>query len=251
MSSSQNHPPKPLPLPWKIAGSAFALFHLGAVGLLALAAQAGPMNPKYVHPTFGAMKAQGPTFATKITAVTKPYYLTPLCMWRDYHFESNRPLEVGCFFEVQLKNELGDVVKTLKFPDDNASAAVRHRQEMLARGLAADEPPLARGTQKIAAPGQAPKQVEVWEPDKEGTLHTKLMDESEAQEKQLFRPAVSSKVLAQSYLRYLCRRDKAASAVLYRYAQPQAIPSYLIEKNPLPPQLFAVTKSEFGEYRRE
>ncbi len=248
MSSMQRNPPKVLPLPWKIAGSAFAMFHLLAVGLWALSAQSGP----WFLPRFNrAAESMGPQFATVVSSdFTRPYYLTPLRMTHNYHFESNKLQRPGVYFEVHLKDISGGVVKTLRFPDDKASFAIRHRQEVLARGLANDLPPLERGTQEIAAPGAEARKVEIWEDDKQGAFRIKLVDKGEAQERQAFRPNKWSKMLAQSYMRYLCRENKAASAELVRFTQQQAIPSYLIWPT-IPATEFTVTQNHFGEYRRD
>jgi hypothetical protein len=248
MSSSPSKPPKALPLPWKIGGSVFAMFHLLAVGLWALSAQSGP----WFLPRFNrAAESLGPQFATVVSSdFTRPYYLEPLRMTHNYHFESNKVQKPGIYFEVQLKNAEGLVIKTLRFPDEKASFAIRHRQEVLAKGLASDLPPLERGTQAIAPPNAEAKKMEIWEGDKEGVFRIKLVDKSEAQEKQAWRPNPWSKMLAHSYMNYLCREHKAASAALVRFTQQQPIPSYLIWPT-IPATEFNVTQNQFGEYRRE
>src|SRR5260370_25268450 len=130
MISSPTRTPRPLPLWMTAAGSLFALGHLLAIGLYCLAAPSGPwLVPP--PPTVPASMEEGPQFAKSISmGFTYPCYLEPLRMTHNYHFQSNRPAEYAVYFEVQLKNELGDVT-TLKFPDEKANFWVQHRQQIL------------------------------------------------------------------------------------------------------------------------
>jgi len=245
--ASQSNPPRPLPTPVKIAGSVLALWHLLAVGLLALGAPSGPWPTK-----FGLLQADGPRFAQSLNnSLTYPYYLEPLRMSHNYHFDSNRVQAPGAYFEVTLRNEIGVALKTLKFPDDKASFAVRHRQEVLAKALAADMPPVPVSTQRMAPKGKSEEKIEVWEPRPDGVFKMVEVAKSDAQERQLSRPSSFSKVLAQSYMRYLCREHKAASAELIRHTQQQAIPTLLFIPGAAGPDDFVINKNHFGDFRRE
>ena len=104
--------------------------------MLALAAPSGP----WFVPKIGApSEAEGPQFAKAVTVnFGYPGYLEPLRMTHNYHFSSNRLQAPVAYFEVNLKNELGVVVQSLKFPDDKARFVIRHRQDVLARALAND-----------------------------------------------------------------------------------------------------------------
>jgi len=246
--SSQSITPRPLPLWLKAGASAFALWHLGAIALLAIGAPSGP----WMHPKFGYVQADGPRFAAVVNnGLTYPIYLDPLRMSHNYHFETNRLQQPGAYFEVHLKTELGQVT-TLKFPDDKANPWVRHRQGVLAKALAQDLPPMQRGTQKIAPIGQEEeKTVEIWESQPDGTARLVKVSENKAQDMQAARPAPMSKVLAQSYMKYLCREHKAVSAELIRVTQPQPIPTPLFLPGAIPAEDFNMFKNSFGEYRRE
>src|SRR5262249_13830522 len=122
MSNIQKKPPRPLPMWLMAAGSLFAVGHILAVGLLALAAPSGPWLTN-----FGPSEAIGPQFAQSITNnFTYPWYFQPLRMSHNYHFKSNHPAGTTAYFEVHLKDEFGEVAKILKFPNDKANFWVRH-----------------------------------------------------------------------------------------------------------------------------
>ncbi len=245
---SYNIAPKPLPVWLKIGGSIFAVWHVAAVALLAIGAPSGP----WMHPRFGFVQADGPRFAAVVNnSFTYPLYLEPLRMSHNYHFESNRLQVPASYLEVHLKDELGKVTM-VKIPDDKANFWVRHRQAVLAKSLANDLPPMQRDpTPKLLPAGQEEvKDVEVWEPGPNNIMTIALETRSDAQKKQSARPAPLSKVLAESYMRYLCKEHKAVSAELVRCTQPQPIPTWLFMPS-IPPEDFAVLKHHFGEYRRD
>ena len=65
------------------------------------------------------------------------------------------------------------------------------------------------------------------------------------------RPSDSGKTLAESYMRYLCREHKAASAELIRVHRPPVMPGlWFIDGEPAP-DTFTEIKTYYGEYRRE
>jgi hypothetical protein len=227
-----------------VAGSVFAVGHLLAIGMLALAAPSGPWPTN-----FGTSDSPGPQFAAAVTSnITYPHYLQHLRMTHNYHFNSNRPAQFAAYFEVQLKNDQGDVVKTLKFPDDKANFWVRHRESILAQGLAEDQP-VQLGTEVIAAPGKAAPTIEIWEDDKGGVLRlTHKPQHMIARDRPVVKPSEWSKVLAQSYMRYLCKEHGAHSAELVRHSRELIMPMDMFVPRP---DVFKELKSHFGEYRRE
>ena len=239
-------PPRPLPAWLKLLASVLVLGHLSILGLRALASQSGPWPTPY-----GSFQADPPMFAQSITSVVLPVYLQPLQMTHNYHFETNKTPPVAAYFEVHLKDSLG-VVKTLKFPDEKANFWVRHRQQQLALWLAADEPLQPRGSEKIAAPRQKADEVEFWEMAEQGTLRLKKLPEHLApRDPQFMKPSERAKMLAASYLRYLCREHGASSAELVRCSRETIMPIVLFMPEPPTEQSLMTLKSHFGEYRRE
>ncbi len=244
MSSMQARPPRPLPRGLKIVGSIFAVGHLTAILLLALEPQSGPW-PFYG----GETMMEGPQFAKSITStLTYPYYLQPLRMTHNYHFMANRPAPYAAYFVVHLKDEFGGVIQTLKFPDAKANFWVRHRQEILARGLAEDQPvPPARITEQLPAAGKEMPTVEIWDMSEPGTLHLKHVDENKVpRNPPAVRPTEGAKLLAQAYMRHLCREHRARSAELVRHTREKVTPTDMIAPRP---ELFDELKSHFGDYR--
>jgi len=242
-------PTRPLPAWLKLLASIFVLCHLSILGLLALATKSGPWPTPY-----GSFQADPPMFAQSITSATLPVYLQPLQMTHNYHFETNKTPQVAACFEVHLKDAFGAVTKTLRFPDPKANFWVRHRQEQLASWLAADEPLQPRGSEKIAAPRQKADEVEFWDMPKEepGTLRLKRLPEHLAPRDQaIVRPTERAKMLAASYLRYLCREHDAASAELVRIHRDTIMPMVLIMPEPPREENMMTVKSYFGEYSRE
>jgi hypothetical protein len=231
-------------MPLIIGGSVFAVAHLLAVGLYALAAQSGPWPTN-----FGASESPGPAFAGEIsTKVTYPHYLSHLRMTHNYHFASNRPAPFAAYFEVQLKDNKGIVIKTLKFPDEKANFWVRHRQQILAQGLAEDQP-VQLGTEVLGAAGGTVPVIEIWEPGEGNVLRLVKKEKNLVpRDRPVVRPSEWSKLLAQSYLRYLCKEYQADSAELIRHSRDLVMPMDLFVPRP---DAFNELQSNFGEYRRE
>ncbi len=248
MTAALPRPSRPLPLWMTGAGSLLAVGHLLALGLLALSAESGPWMMSNGVPS----TALGPEFATRITAnVTVPCYLQPLRMTHNYHFESNKPITLGIYFEVRLKDADGTVFRTLKFPEDKANFWVRHRQNILAFGLGNDQPLQRRGTEVIPAKGAKMPTAEYWDKSDVENWRLKQVEEHLLPRDQTYeRPSEEAKKLAQAYMRYLCREHKAASAELIRYHR-QGIPPMVLLMGAPPAEAFAASKSHFGDYRRD
>jgi hypothetical protein len=250
MPSGSNNAPWPVPIWMKAGASALALGHLLAIALYALAARSGPWPapmPPFVDTQIG------PQFARVVSSAVYPAYLKPLHMTLDYHFASNRTNMNAVSFEVRLKNERGDVFDTMKFPDPKANFWVRHRQGILARGLGDDQPAQTTGPVKLPAIGKSAEKIEIWKIKQPGELELVEVDKNAPQENNAMRPSELSKELAQSYVRYLCREHKAASAELIRLHRDPIMPFFWFMPAPtMPPaESFMTTKSHFGEFRRE
>ncbi|MBI3823246.1 MAG: hypothetical protein HY289_11285 [Planctomycetes bacterium] len=254
MSPSSTARARPFPLGLQVACSVLAVGHLLLIGLFALAQDSGPwwydVGPNDVMPPSGVNHSPGPVFARAITVnFTEPYYVVPLRMTHNYHFQSNRRPDYSVYFEVFLKNERGDVLRTLKFPDDKASFWVRHRQEILAQNLSPpDQQMPPRGNEKVAAGGKDLPKVEIWVREDAHTKRLKPVEETDDLLRESHEVASPwAKTLVKSYLRYLCREHGAASAELVRYSRRTVLPLDLYA--PRPEDTFKELKSYFGEMK--
>jgi hypothetical protein len=244
MSALPNRSPRPLPTWLMAVCSVLAVGHLLVIGLFALSASSGPWP---VPPPFGGISpVDGPAFATQISVnVTYPYYLKPLHMTHNYHFNSNRPPSVAVYFEAHIKDDLGNE-RVLKFPDDKANFWVRHRQEILAQNLAQDQRMPPRGSMPIAAKGQELPKVEMWVRDKDNpVMKLEYVEEADVPRTQeLEVPSAWSKAAAASYSRYLSREHKGASVQLIRYSRQTVMPAMMfLRDEQLPKDFFVEQKA--------
>jgi hypothetical protein len=216
------------------------------LGILVLAAPSGPW------PTpFGPSDAGPPQFAEKTSSLTTRYYLQPLHMDHNYHFVSNRPGQQTISFEVHLKDAQGRLLKTVKFPDEDANFWVRHRQSLLAQALGDDQPVEAPRGEGIAAPGQPRRKVTIWDAA-DGSPVNRLREVPEhliPTQRPVYRPSEWSLLVARSYARYLCRRHQAASAELIRRSREAIMPEVLLRLDQPPPGSFDELVSNFGEFQ--
>jgi hypothetical protein len=230
-----------------LLGSLAIAGHLIAVIGMALAVRSDPLPT----PFGGSTVYEAPKFAQAINDVAMPNYLRFLKMTQNYHFATNRPGRPGVMFEVRLRDAEGKEVATLKFPDPKANAWVRHRQGLLARGLADDEPVEAIPGEAIAAPGQQVAKVQFWDgPDEHNVRLRTEAQHLVPRERQVMGPSKWSQLLAQSYARYLCRAHGAASAELTRRMHNSIPPMVLFEREPPPPGLFDDFIAHFEEFRQ-
>jgi hypothetical protein len=238
--------------------SAAVAFHLVAVVAFALAAPSGPWLTRY-----GPSPALGPQFAESVASVTTNHYLKPLRMTHRYQFITTLPETVGIFFEVRLKDAKGGLLRTLRFPEPSANPWVRHRESLLALGLAGDREVEVQGpTERIPAPNKADL-VSYWDDSQKNVWHLKTVPANdlvrvlaERREKAapqpptpLNRPSERAVMLANSYCRYLCREYGAASAELVRHSRNPIGPEAMFD-----PQALALSPtlvSHFGEVRHE
>jgi hypothetical protein len=272
-----NTPPhiNPPPLPrWVIVGgSGLVLFHFLALGMQVLAAPSGPW-PMNSGPT----PAWGPLFATEINLTMGRSYLRVLHMEHDYHFMSNVVDRPMVYFEIQLKDANGNALKTLKlpddnanfwirlarpfvpwlrrektlkFPDDNANFWVRQRQQLLAQQLGDDQPVQPPRGEIVLPKGQSYPTVQLWF-SAEGDPIQKLVRKSELElprDRPLSRPSDWSQLLAQAYVRHLCREYGAASGELVRHSRNALLPDIMFVQGPIPREAFSEMVCNFGDYR--
>lgn len=66
---------------------------------------------------------------------------------------------------------------------------------------------------------------------------------------QLNRPSQWAKVVADAFMRHLCREKNAHSAELIRYSREPIYPAYMFMQAP-PPNTFTEMVAHFGEFRR-
>lgn len=245
MSQKRASPPKALP-GWLIGLASLLIgVHFVAVAIRALAVPSGP----WLSPV-GPSPALAPEFAGRMNNVAR-YYLSPLHLTHNYHFASNQPALPSIYFEARLKDDQGNVVKTLKFPDEGDNFWVRYRQSLLAQGLGNDQPFQApRGPEVLPAPGQKMPTVTIWDMVP-GNPTLQLRDVPEhlvPRERPVFRPTEWSLVLARSYMRYLCREHHVPAVELVRHSRNPIMPVVLFLNEP-PPETFNELVCSYGEYR--
>jgi hypothetical protein len=245
MPNESPEQPVPLPPTWLlILGSGIIAFHLFAIGIRALAAESPWPTPR-------GDTTPPPKFAEIADRCTSFLYLRPIRMLPEYRIGSNDPKTLGVYLEVVLKDGSGRPFKTIKVPDPEANAWVRHRQWLLARALTTDQivPPPPPG-ERVAAPHQKLPTLTIWQPvQQQGPPRLKLEQVSERKiprDREVQRPSEWSLLLAKSYARYLCRTHGAASAEVIRHTLPPLPPEILEMEMPPPFELI----SNFGEYSK-
>jgi hypothetical protein len=246
MSKSPNAPPRALPRWVKLLASAAVAFHLTAVLALALSAPSGPWLT-----AVGPSPALGPQFAAVVSSVTTDHYLKHLRMTHNYHFATDHPEIVGIYFEARLKDAKGEPIRTVRFPEASANPWLRHREFVLAMGLANDQPIQARPGEVIAAPKQKVNQVTYWDNTKGPVLRLETVPEHLLpRDRQISRPSEWALLVARSYSRYLCRQYGAASVEIVRHSREPVRPELMFMEQP-PVSAFTTLVSNFGEVRRE
>lgn len=232
----------PLPRSLAALASLAIVFHIGSVLTNVLAAPSGPWpGPE------GREMMTPPQLANSVNRELLPRYLEPLKLTHNYHFPNNRPGRPGVWFEVRLWDEAGKGLRTLRFPDPAAVAAVRHRQSVLAMALADDQPVTPPAGEWVAAPGREAAAIPIWELDGDRVLRLRSVPAHLVpRDRPVYRPSGWSLVLAHSYVRHLCRVHGAAKGELVRHTQEAIPPAILFEKD-IPPDAFGELISHFGE----
>jgi hypothetical protein len=238
--------PRPLPLVLKIAISTAVVIHLGIFACLVLAAPSGEW-----YTPMGPSMAEGPQFAKPIVQAAMPVYLEPTRMTHNYHFMTNNTEQPGAYFEVHMKDKAGNRIKTLKFPDEKANPWIRHRQQLLAQGLAQDQP--VPPPQAEVLPGlQKKTEMTIWEqqPGDQGLRLKRVPQHLVPRDVPVMMPSEWSLTLAKSFARYLCRTEHAASAEIVRHTRDAWQPSYLLIPREAIPRNDKLV-CNFGEYARD
>ena len=224
-------------------GSVVIAGHLLAVVIVVLAAPSGPWPAEG-----GSTLSTPPQFAYSLNDLAPATYLQTLGMMNHYHFNSNRPAVPGISIEVRLKDASGKVLSTVKFPDEDSNFSVRHRQSLLARGLADDQPIAPPQGEVIAAANRAVPTSQIWETGAAQELVLKAVPEHLIpRDRPVFRPSEQSLLLARSYARYLCRQHGAAQAEVIRHTQEPIPPAVMFITGPPPADAAGKLNSNFGE----
>jgi hypothetical protein len=205
--------------------------HLGAVVVHVVAAPSGPWPAQE-----GADLAPPPHLAAFVDEPLVQPYLRQIKMTHNYHFPSNRTGGPAAFLEVRLKDKEGEVFKTLRFPEEQASGSVRQRQVLLTRWLTDDQPVQPQRAERIPAPGQKIPEIPIWSPveDSPRKLTLSWIPENEVpRDRPVFRPSEWSLLVVRSMMRHLCRTHKADSADVVRRSR-EPIPPRVLFENEVP-----------------
>lgn len=246
--------PQPVALPrWLIiVGSIAILLHLTAIVGNVLATTSGP----WPTPEGGNMSPP-PQFAFSLTEIKVndvkviPAYLQGLKFTHTYHFATSRPSQPGAFFEVRLRDAEGKEIRTEKFPNPQANYWVRHRQSLLAQGLADDMPVVRPTTELVAAPNQEAPNAMIWEGGATPGLRLRTVPQHLIpNDRPVFRPTDWALLLAKAYGRHLLRATpEAASAEVIRHTR-DPYPPVVLFIDTAPPGAFEELISYFGEVTR-
>jgi hypothetical protein len=255
-------PDEPVLPRWLVViGSAVILFHLTAIIIPVLDVPSGPW--------FGPEpEGKAPKFVESARDLTT-MHTDGFRVAHSFHFASNQPANnPGVEFAVLLKDEQGNVIETLHFPDPNANLWVRQRQEVLASSLAPDRPVQPPGSEVIAPVGAEPPRVTIWKLPQERRAGDPPLTESvdgkkvqlwvknEVQNQlprdrgMLYQPSEWSEVLVRSYARYLCRSHGAARAEVVRLTR-ENIPPFALFGRDTPPEAYHELVATFGEKTSE
>ena len=241
---SHPRPDSTLPRPLVLLGSVVVAGHLFAVLSVALAAPSGPWPMQ-----MGNSNAFGPQFARNLDEAVGPKYLSPIKMTYNYHSPTNRPEIPAIYLEVRLKDEAGKLLKTIRIPDENANYWVRHRELLLARALGEDEIAEPKNSEIIPGLNQKVRTVEYWDNVNEHTLTLReIAEHLVPRDRMVWKPSPLARVLARSYVRYLCRVHGAASGELIRHHKDPVLSAMMFLPEP-PPNIFQETTSNFGEIK--
>jgi hypothetical protein len=205
-----------------VAGTALVGFHLTAVLFAAVAAPSGPWPSAE-----GTTMAAAPPFAVALHRDLFAPYLRAVRLGGNYRFMSNRPGQASVVLQARLRDDRGEELAVLEFPDRRANPWVRHRQAVLVGWLASDLPVVPQG-EVIPGPGQPVPTVPIWEPGEVGRLRLATVPQHLVpRDRPVFRPAEPSLVLIRSYARHLCRRHGASSVEMSRRSR-DAIPATIL-----------------------
>lgn len=229
---------------WQVVlGSVAIAGHLLAVAAMVLAAPSGPWPS-----AGGSTLSTPPQFAYSLNNFIPAEYLKSVGMTNNYHFLRNRPALPDVSFEVRLKDESGNDLGTVLFPDVNSNFWVRHRQSLLARGLADDQPVEPPQGEMIPAPNRSAATAQIWEiAENRGLELRRVPEHLIPRDRPVFRPSERSLLSARSYARYLCRQHGAAKAELIRHTYEPITPAVMFMSGQPPAAAINELISNFGE----
>jgi hypothetical protein len=198
-----------------------------------------------------AVPMPAPRFAQSVHEITGPNILQPLRMTHNYHFLTNNPRDYAVFFIVNLKDEKGQEMKSIRIPDPAASSAVQYRQKLLARWLTMDEPVVLPQSEVVPAPDQKAPEVQYWDMNQPQKLMlvTKPQHLVPRDRPFISAPSAVQLMLAQAYVRYLCHSHGAASGEIIRHARMPIPPDVLTQDN-VQGMMFDEFTSNYGEFSR-
>jgi hypothetical protein len=230
-----------------LVGSLAIAFHLFSVAIAALAGESGPW-PNMEGA--GGLPSPPPQFANYVNEWTMQHYMKHIMMTHNDHFTSNRPGLPAVYIEVKLKDEAGQEIKTLKFPQDDVNYWVHHRQMQLANALGNDIPVENQQGEVIPAPNRPPPSITYWDmaENQKLKLVTKPLHEI-PRDRTVWRPSQWSMLLARSYGRYMCRTNNATSVEITRHFKQPMPPAVLFMGN-VRAEAFDDVLSTFGEFSR-
>lgn len=222
----------------RVLGSIAIALHLTAVVVAVLSSQSGPWP--------GDNLAHAPLFAEQLAGVLEPW-LGVVKLSTNFHFNECRPT-VSTRFEAILRDAGGKEVQRFQFPQESASAGLRHRQSLLAFEISQDEPLRPPQGFWVAAPGKEPKKVPIWQVE-EGSREGKLGSIAEnliPRDRPVFAPTPLAAIAARSYSRFLCRLHGAASCEIVRFDRMLYPPMLVMENSEPNPSFFEENSRSFG-----
>jgi hypothetical protein len=224
-----------------VLGSVILLVHFGLVGMHALATPSGP----WPGPD-GMSMTPPPLFAQALDEQVARPYLQVVQLARDQ--AGSQAAVPGVFLELSLRDEGGQLLKTLRFPDPEANAAARYRQQLLAQQLVPDQPIAPLPGEFVPAPGQKVRTLPIWDMEGEGRLRLKEFPEHLIpRNRPVFGPSPWSLLLVRSYARYLCRAQGAASVEVIRHSREAVAATAFLMEGP-PPAAFQDLVANYGSF---
>jgi hypothetical protein len=240
-------PPSSPPWPrWLVALASVPLvYHLGSIGVGALAAGSGPW------PTGdGVAMAVPPPAAAAIHESAALPYLRAIGLTHNYHFPSNRVGGPDAYLEVRLEDDAGQFLKTVRVPDPDAPPMVRQRQAQLIRWLIDDQPVAPPRNEVIYPPGQLPPRVTIWEVEEgRGLVLAEISEVEVPRNRPVFRPTPWSLVVVRAIARHECRTHGAAHARVVRHSRSPVSPEVLLMPQAVPAAIDELV-SDYGRFSR-
>jgi hypothetical protein len=228
-------------------GSALISFHLLALGVRVLAADSGP----WPVGDEDMPEAPPPQFAYQAYKSLPGDYVKLLQLTNHYHFATDRTAHLGVYLEARLKDGEGNEIARVKYPQDDASFWLKHRQGLLVQKLTMDELVAVPTTERVAAPNRAVEMVTLWEEYENRKMRLKTVDRNSliGSMRRPEQPSDLCMLYVKAYARYLCREHGAAKVEILRHHQEPIPPGALFDDN-IPAGAFDEVISNFGEFPR-